>query len=418
MGFGREARRVRDTSLPHAHRVRALASCIEFSRPIGYNATWSYLEAKTGMTRRQEEFLAPALDMLETQRSWFLQTADRYSAIRRQQKRAGLRSPAVDEVTPSSPRRWHGDERAGAQHTLTEWLAWRRDAELAADPDSGVAVVAAESVVLAPEMPRTNLEEFQRCLNWARRQIEVVGWETDPKRYHLAWMARFLLGQVYLSLHGAPAIGSTWNFVTGVASQPGRRSAPGQRLKGPVGLWRMYPKEGTVELIDAATDLLVLGYDTPALRRLAGMSANDSMYEVDPVLNATLDQLGLEHLLDGTPERAGLEVRLERFLDGDLTLRELSSWAHSNIGHDSEPDCQPFVNLDDIYDVWECAGHDLEVLEHVARQSANEFLAGRTVTRLDWLSPPAADSGNDDARGRGTRRWRDLFLRLRGEAGR
>lgn len=415
MGFAREARRVRDTSLPHARRVRALANCMVFSRPIGYHATWSYLEAKVGMARDNPGFLEPALDLLETQRAWYMEAASRYGALRLRLKRTGLRSPAADEVTPLSPRRWHGDERVGARHALVAWLQWRRDAELAADPDGGVAVSAAENVVLAPESPRVNVDELQRCLDWARRQINVVGWKADPRRYRVAWMAQFLLGQIHVSLYGQPAIGSAWNFVPDLGAQSGGRSAPGQRLKGPVGLWRLSPKEGTVELIDAATDLLVLGYDNPALRRLAGMSADDSQYEVGPVVEAVLDQFGAEHLLDGAPERAGLEVRLERFLTGDLHLRELSRWAHSTIGHGGEPDCEPFVILDDIYDDWEYAGHDLEFLTQTARRAANDFLAGRTVTRLDSLTPPTVDSNNDDGRGGRVKRWRDRIRLTKGE---
>lgn len=159
-------------------------------------------------------------------------------------------------------------------------------------------------------------------------------------------------------------------------------------LRTPVGLWRSSPKEGTKNLIDAATDLLVLGHDSPALRELAGMSIADSAYEVEPVVHRMLAEIGVETLLDVSTDRAGLEAQLERFLDGAVGLRQLSQWAHSAIGHEGDEKCQPFVLLDDIYDDWEYAGHDLEYLEVTARRAAHDFLAGRMVTRLDWLTPP------------------------------
>jgi hypothetical protein len=143
------------------------------------------------------------------------------------------------------------------------------------------------------------------------------------------------------------------------------------------------------DLSDAASDLLVLGYDTPALRQLAGLSPGGSFYEVEPAVNAALEELEIGDLLDTNAERAGLEARLGLFLDGNLTLRELSTWAHQTIGHDGEDDLQPFVLLDDIYDDWEYSGQDLVYLDLVTRKAARDFLGGRPVTRLDWLDPPA-----------------------------
>lgn len=143
MRFGREAGRVRDSSLPHGHRLHALGSCIEMSGPIGFNATWSYLEARIGESRRSIEFLTPAIDLLETQRRAGQDLEVRYAALRRSQKRAGLRSPRRDEVTPRSPSRWHGDERTGAIHELTVWLDRRLAGELVEHPHGAAAVDAA-----------------------------------------------------------------------------------------------------------------------------------------------------------------------------------------------------------------------------------------------------------------------------------
>src|SRR5690606_22090132 len=108
-------------------------------------------------------------------------------------------------------------------------------------------------------------------------------------------------------------------------------------------------------------------------------------------------------------DRAGLEARLGLFLDGKLTVRELSTWAHQVIGHEGEDDLQPFVILDDIYDDWEYSGQDLPSLELVTRKAARDFLAGRPVSRLDWLEPPAQASAKDTAAGR--LNWRERLRR-------
>lgn len=387
MGFGREARRVRDGSLSLANRRRALATCIEFTRPIGYHATWSYIEAVLGRTRDEPSFLEPALDLLDTQRRWHAEIDERYARLRRQQKRRGRRGPASDDVTPTSPRRWHGDEQIGAVHSLTEWLGRPRDNELAADPHGGIALAAVERVVAA-ESPLLDVGELQRCLDGARRQVNVVGWSADRRGYRNASVALFLLGQVHLILNGRPAVGTAWNFVRPATRGREDQMAAWHLFRTPVGLWRSSPKEGTKNLIDAATDLLVLGHDSPALRELAGMSITDSAYEVEPVVHRVLEEIGVETLLDVSADRAGLEAQLERFLDGEVGLGQLSRWAHSAIGHEGDEECQPFVLLDDIYDNWEHAGRDLEYLEVTARRAAHDFLAGRTVTRLDWLTPP------------------------------
>lgn len=153
----------------------------------------------------------------------------------------------------------------------------------------------------------------------------------------------------------------------------------------------------------------MLGYDTPALRQLAGVSPGDSIYEVEPAVTAALDELEIGDLLGASTDRAGLKARLELFLDGKVTLRELSTWAHQVIGHQGEDDLQPFVILNDIYDDWEYSGQDLPYLHEVTRKAAHDFLAGRPVTRLDWLEPPAQAATQSAVVRRP--RWRDRLRR-------
>ena len=142
MGFGREARRVRDPGLSRAHRLHALGSCIQQAQPIGFHATWSYLQAQTGHVWRDPEFVLPAVDLLEAERSAHLRLDAVYARLRREQKAAGYRFPPPDHDTPRVPARSHGDERTGAVHSLTSWRGMRWYEELAGHP-SGALVLAA-----------------------------------------------------------------------------------------------------------------------------------------------------------------------------------------------------------------------------------------------------------------------------------
>ncbi|MET9301691.1 hypothetical protein ABZX66_20445 [Micromonospora aurantiaca] len=57
MSFSAFARRVRDPALPHQRRVSALRSCVQLYRPVGFEATLSFLEEVAGPFRRDEAAL-------------------------------------------------------------------------------------------------------------------------------------------------------------------------------------------------------------------------------------------------------------------------------------------------------------------------------------------------------------------------
>ena len=61
MSFGNFARQVRDPALPHRRRVAALRSCVQLYRPIGFEATLSFLHTKAGPFRTDEAALLRAL---------------------------------------------------------------------------------------------------------------------------------------------------------------------------------------------------------------------------------------------------------------------------------------------------------------------------------------------------------------------
>lgn len=212
MGFGREARRVRDKSLPFAYRLHALGSCIQMSQPIGFHATWSYLEERVGRTWRDPEFLLPALALLDEVRARHQVLERQYAELRRSEKRSGLRFPDGDAVTPETPRRWHGDERAGARHTLRSRQRRFKDPALAQHPVGAEVVATVDRVLASGAVAVHDLESLERCLGWARRQIHVAGWEADPAEYRVASVVLHLIGQLHVMTYGGQPPGSAWHF--------------------------------------------------------------------------------------------------------------------------------------------------------------------------------------------------------------
>jgi hypothetical protein len=85
--------------------VHVLGSCIQLARPIGFNATWSYLQAKVQRPWRDPEFALPAIGLLEAGRAVHLAIAAEFARQRREQKAAGLRFLPRSHVTPADPRR-------------------------------------------------------------------------------------------------------------------------------------------------------------------------------------------------------------------------------------------------------------------------------------------------------------------------
>ena len=212
MGFGREARRVRDASLPAGFRLRALVSCIQLAQPIGFHATLSYLEAKVQRSWREPEFLLTAMDLLEAERTVHIGISAEFARLRRHRKAAGSRTPPREHVTPTDPCRWHGDERVGARHALQTWPLLPRDQAVAAHASGRVVLAAVDSALAAPDLAVLELDELQSILAWARRQIHVVGWAADQREYRVAGPVRRLLGQLHLMIYGATPIATPWNF--------------------------------------------------------------------------------------------------------------------------------------------------------------------------------------------------------------
>jgi hypothetical protein len=162
-------------------------------------------------------------------------------------------------------------------------------------------------------------------------------------------------------------------------------------LSDAVAFWRLGPGVGAAasDLIDAATQALVDGLDSPTLRELAGESPRESWFVLSPMVERTLEELGIPDLLAKAPERAALEVMVRRFQAGSVNAHSLVCWAHQNIGHYGGPECQPFVDLDDMYEVADYVGYTEEELERWTAEEAEAFLAGQ----------PSPGSGNWRATG-------------------
>lgn len=137
MSFGNFARKVRDPALPHQRRISALRSCVQLYRPIGFEATLSFLHAEAGPFRTDEAALLRALAMLEDSRSAWQEAKRAYAAARREAKRRGQRSPHPCDVNPYTPTHWYGARREAALHAVLFWHR-RRLPSLLTDDDKPV----------------------------------------------------------------------------------------------------------------------------------------------------------------------------------------------------------------------------------------------------------------------------------------
>ncbi len=146
--------------------------------------------------------------------------------------------------------------------------------------------------------------------------------------------------------------------------------------------------------------------DSPTLRELAGASPRDSQFELEPLIESTLQELGLEQILAVSPQRGALVAMIRRFKNGEFSARELARWAHTYIGHDGDESCQVFVDLDDLYDAADYSDYGAEDLDGSTAEEADAFIEGRPSparTSL-WQAPK-----NLAVTVLGPRRWRNRF---------
>jgi hypothetical protein len=111
----------------------------------------------------------------------------------------------------------------------------------------------------------------------------------------------------------------------------------------------------TKDVVDAACDVLAAGVDGPAMRTLAALSVSPllSPFQVDGPLADALEEVGASLPPRQTDAAAEAAVRAmaRRTLRGEMTPRELVSWAHRVITHTGVAVAERLVTLDDQYDL-------------------------------------------------------------------
>ena len=160
------------------------------------------------------------------------------------------------------------------------------------------------------------------------------------------------------------------------------------RLADAFSLWRLMP--GTVDaVIGAATEALVAGVDSPSLRELAGASPRESQFVLQPLIEDTLDELGMQDVRASNAQTAATTAMLHRLQDGLFTERELARWAHAHIGHNGEARCQVFADFDDMYDTADYGPYSEDDVDNWVREEAVAFLEGLpSVGRTQvWREP-------------------------------
>lgn len=194
MSFGTYARKVTDGSLPYGQRINALAGCVQLYRPLGYLATFGYLEYIAGPFRNDEAALIRALGMLTVSRKLWLAEVDAYAAHRRSAKRLGRRTPRSSDTNPSLPTCWYGDSRRAATYTLG-YLLQKPDRIGFADAD---VIRLASSVLEAPgDKNRVSRERVSILRKRLEQLREVSGWpNVDWPNWHKANQSLWVLHQI------------------------------------------------------------------------------------------------------------------------------------------------------------------------------------------------------------------------------
>ena len=194
MSFGTYARKVTDGSLSYGQRINALAGCVQLYRPLGYLATFGYLNHVAGPFRRDEAALLRALDMLTVSRELWLAEVDAYATRRRTAKRLGRRAPRSSDTNPSWPACWYGDSRRAATFTLG-YLLRKPDRIGYADAE---VVRLASSVLKTPgDGNGVTFEQLSVLRNQLEQLREASGRpNVDWPNWHKANQSLYVLHQI------------------------------------------------------------------------------------------------------------------------------------------------------------------------------------------------------------------------------
>lgn len=175
--------------------------------PIGYRATWAYLEWRVGRSSRALGFsVEQALDIMEASRAIALERRRDEARVRRLEKAVGNRRPS-HPLSHLMHERWHGDEANGALFALRFWQPWGRPPQPSAEADFLAELVhrltqhpPGSRPVVTPEV-HTRLHEVTGNLDReVRRSIAGAG-----DTYADARELRTLSWHATVALHGDQA---------------------------------------------------------------------------------------------------------------------------------------------------------------------------------------------------------------------
>ena len=123
VSFAGNARKVLDTSLPLGHRVSALRLCLWRYRPLGFQASFSFLQSMAGDFTRDPALLPDALELLTASHAAWQADLRAYGVLRQHAKRVGYRVPHPSAPNPNKPSHWYGAPREAALHAVWFWYS-------------------------------------------------------------------------------------------------------------------------------------------------------------------------------------------------------------------------------------------------------------------------------------------------------
>lgn len=157
-------------------------------------------------------------------------------------------------------------------------------------------------------------------------------------------------------------------------------------------LWRLGQARGPRRLAKAAAELLADGFDTPALRELAGLPAASDHWTVLPLAESTVKDLSGSPLPTSRVELQfrALRAMCRHHLAGTIGGRALTSWSHAVIGHLAIHEAEELAHLDDDYDYAEHirSENDLRKIDERVRAAALVVVESLAATGTPVTSMP------------------------------
>ena len=194
VSFGTYARKVSDPTLPYGRRFNALRACVQSYQPLGFVATFAYLEHLAGPMRHDEKALLHALELLSDSRRRWLVVVNAYAARRLVAKRQGRRTPRKAEENPSEASRWYGNPRPAALFTI-DFLLRERNWVTRADPD--VVALALRVRAADGRLDTGDREQMAVLRRRNERLRDVSGWpDVDWPNWHRSLESLWLLHHV------------------------------------------------------------------------------------------------------------------------------------------------------------------------------------------------------------------------------